>query len=148
MHRRTYRRLTFAMGAVLALGACVTQEARRDGPPPAEIVPRADDIGMNLRIDRIDDRIVNVPEATLLEIEPGPHRVRVQVEYKPTTAGALVWGLSELAVLVRETGATEATLEVEFTAEPGKRYLVNGDMEDDKPTIWVVDDQTDEIVSF
>lgn len=154
MDPRTLRRplivliRTLALGALFALGACVTQEPRPDGPLPAEIVPRADNIGMNLRIDRVDGRIVNVPEATLFEIEPGPHLLRVQVEYKPTSAGALIWGLSELAVLVREVGAEEATLEVQFTADPGKRYHLNGDVEDGKPTIWIVDDQTDEVVSF
>ena len=136
------------VAALVTTAACATRAPRPQGPSPAEIVPRADNIGMNLTIDRLDGRIVNVPEATMLEIPPGPRRLGVKVEYKPTSAGALVWGLGVIATLAREAGAEAAHLEVEFTAEPGRRYHLNGDMEDGEPRIWVVDDQTKEIVSF
>lgn len=133
---------------VIVLGACVSQEPRPGGPRPAEIVPRADDIGLDLTIDRIDDRIVNVPEAAMIELEPGPRRLGVKAQYKPTSPGALVFGLGVISAIVRETGASVSHQEVYFTAEPGRRYHLNGDMEDGKLELWVVDEQTQTIVSF
>ncbi|MDX1433921.1 MAG: hypothetical protein R3286_15870 [Gammaproteobacteria bacterium] len=140
--------VALALVAVALLAACAAQAPRPAGPQPAEIVPRADNLGMNLTIDRIDERIVNVPEAHILEIEPGPRRVGVKIEYNPVSGSALIFGIGAFGAVAGALGAREGHMEVEFTAEPGRRYHLNGDVEDGAFKIWVVDDETKDIVSF
>lgn len=104
----------------------------------AEIVPRADDIAMKLTIENIDGRVVNVPETEVRAIPPGDHYLGVKIELRDVSVGSLVSGLGVFSAI---SGAVDdeppAHDGVSFTAEPGKRYLLNGAMVDGKPKVWV-----------
>lgn len=104
----------------------------------AEIVPRADDIAMKLTIENIDGQVVNVPETTIRAIPPGDHYLGVKIELRAVSAGSLFSGLAVFSAIAGAVDDKPPVHEgVSFTAEPGKRYLLNGAMVDGKPKIWV-----------
>lgn len=127
---------TLALLAAAALAVAAGPAAQADDM--AEIVPRADDISMNLTIENIDGQVVNVPEAHIREIPPGDHYLGVKIEIRAVSGGSL---LSGLGVFSAVSGAVDDKPPVHdgvsFTAEPGKRYLLTGAMVDGKPKIWV-----------
>lgn len=104
----------------------------------AAIVPRADDISLKLSIENIDGKVVNVPEAHVRQIPAGDHYLGVKIEFRSVSGGSLISGLGVLSVI---SGALSDTAPVHdgvsFTAEPGRRYLVNGALVDGRPEIWV-----------
>jgi len=108
------------------------------GEEMAEVVPRADDISMNLTIENIDGKIVNVPEAHIRQISPGDHYLGIKIELGSASGGALITGLGIFSAISGAVNEKPPMHEgVSFTALPGRRYLVNGAMVDGKPKIWV-----------
>ena len=104
----------------------------------AEIVPRADDVSMNLTIENIDGKVVNVPETHIRQISPGDHYLGVKIELRDVSAGSILSGLGAFSVISGAVSDKPPVHDgVSFTAEPGKRYLLNGAMVDGKPKIWV-----------
>jgi hypothetical protein len=128
----TNRILALFTGALLAAGDGLAAEKM------AEIVPRADDVSMNLTIENIDGKVVNVPEAHVREIPPGDHYLGVKIELRSVSGGSLLSGLGVFSAI---SGAVDDRPPVHdgvsFTAEPGKRYLLTGAMVDGKPKVWV-----------
>jgi hypothetical protein len=108
------------------------------GEEMAEIVPRADDVSLNLTIENIDGKVVNVPEAHIREITPGDHYLGVKIEVRSVSGGSLISGLGIFSAISGATSDTPPVHDgVSFTAQPGIRYLLNGAMVDGKPKIWV-----------
>jgi hypothetical protein len=123
--------------AWLALAALAAGSAWA-GEEMAEVVPRADDISMNLTIENIDGKIVNVPEAHIRQISPGDHYLGIKIELGSASGGALITGLGIFSAISGAVNEKPPMHEgVSFTALPGRRYLVNGAMVDGKPKIWV-----------
>jgi hypothetical protein len=123
--------------AWLALAALAAGSAWA-GEEMAEVVPRADDISMNLTIENIDGKIVNVPEAHIRQISPGDHYLGIKIELGSASGGALITGLGTFSAISGAVNEKPPMHEgVSFTALPGRRYLVNGAMVDGKPKIWV-----------
>ena len=130
------------MGGALRMVALLAAAAIAGGPAAAEqmaeIVPRADDVSLNLSIENIDGKVVNVPEAHIRAIPPGDHYLGVKIEFRDVSAGSLLSGLGAFtAISGAMSDKPPAHDAVSFTAEPGKRYVLNGAMEDGKPKIWV-----------
>jgi hypothetical protein len=134
----TNRTLALLAAALLAVAAGPVGLADQQSDQMAEIVPRADDISMNLTIENIDGKVVNVPETQIRAIPPGDHYLGVKIELRAVSGGSL---LSGLGVFSAVSGAVDDKPPVHdgisFTAEPGKRYLLTGAMVDGKPKIWV-----------
>lgn len=128
------RILALLVAAVLVIAAGPSDAAEK----MAEIVPRADDISMNLTIENIDGKVVNVPETHIREIPPGDHYLGVKIELRSVSGGSLITGLGIFSAI---SGAVDDKPPVHdgvsFTAEPGKRYLLTGNMVDGKPKVWV-----------
>lgn len=104
----------------------------------ADIVPRADDVGLKLSIENIDGKVVNVPEAHVRSIAPGDHYLGIKIEFRSVSGGSLVSGLGVFSAISGAVSDTPPAHDgVSFTALPGRRYLVNGAMVDGKPKIWV-----------
>ena len=124
-------RMLALLAAALAVAPAAAEEM-------AEIVPRADDVSLKLSIENIDGKVVNVPETEIRAIAPGDHYLGVKIEFRNVSGGALISGLGALTAF---TGAMSDKPPqhdgVSFTAEPGKRYILNGAMEDGKPKVWV-----------
>ncbi len=129
-------RLSIAWLAVALLAA--GGGAASAGEEMAEIVPRADDVSLNLTIENIDGTVVNVPEAHIRKITPGDHYLGVKIEVRSVSGGSLISGLGVFSAF---SGAISDTPSIHdgvlFTAQPGIRYLLNGAMVDGKPKIWV-----------
>ncbi len=120
--------------AVLAAGG----GAASAGEEMAEIVPRADDVSLNLTIENIDGKVVNVPEAHIRKITPGDHYLGIKIEVRSVSGGALISGLGVFSALSGAVSDTPPIHDgVSFSAQPGRRYLVNGAMVDGKPKVWV-----------
>jgi hypothetical protein len=118
--------------AVLAVGAAWA------GEEMAEIVPRADDVSLNLTIENIDGKVVNVPEAHIRKITPGDHYLGVKIDVRSVSGGSLISGLGVFSAFSGALSDTPSIHDgVSFTAQPGIRYLLNGAMVDGKPKIWV-----------
>jgi hypothetical protein len=123
----------FAAMLILSGGTATLASAQM-----AEIVPRADDIGLKLSIENIDGQVVNVPEAHVRQIPPGDHYLGIKIEFRSVSGGSLISGLSVFSVISGAISDTPPGHDgVSFTALPGRRYLVNGAMSDGKPKIWV-----------
>ncbi len=119
--------------AILAVGA-----AAWAGEEMAEIVPRADDVSLNLTIENIDGKVVNVPEAHIRKITPGDHYLGVKIDVRSVSGGSLISGLGVFSAFSGALSDTPSIHDgVSFTAQPGIRYLLNGAMVDGKPKIWV-----------
>jgi hypothetical protein len=104
----------------------------------AGIVPRADDISLKLSIENIDGKVVNVPEAHVRPIPAGDHYLGIKIEFRSVSGGSLISGLGVFSAISGAVSDTPPAHEgVSFTAEPGRRYLVNGAMVDGKPKIWI-----------
>jgi hypothetical protein len=104
----------------------------------AEIVPRADDISLKLSIENLDGKAVNVPEAHIRQIPPGDHYLGIKIEFRSVSGGSLLSGLGAFAAIAGAVSNKPPVHEgVSFTALPGRRYLVNGEMVDGKPKIRV-----------
>jgi hypothetical protein len=104
----------------------------------AEIVPRADDVSLNLTIENIDGKVVNVPEAHVRKITPGDHYLGVKIDVRSVSGGSLISGLGVFSAFSGALSDTPSIHDgVSFTAQPGIRYLLNGAMVDGKPKIWV-----------
>ena len=126
------------MIAWLAAAVLTGSGAASAGEEMAEIVPRADDISLNLTIENIDGKVVNVPEAHIREITPGDHYLGIKIEVRSMSGGSLISGLGVFSAFSSAVSDTPAVHDgVSFTAKPGIRYLVNGAMVDGKPKIWV-----------
>ncbi len=120
--------------AVLAAGG----GAARAGEEMAEIVPRADDVSLNLTIENIDGKVVNVPEAHIREIAPGDHYLGIKIEVRSVSGSSLISGLGIFSAIGGAVSDKPPSHDgVSFTARPGRRYLVNGALVDGKPKIWV-----------
>ena len=118
--------------AVLAVAAAWA------GEEMAEIVPRADDVSLNLTIENIDGKVVNVPEAHIRKITPGDHYLGVKIDVRSVSGGSLISGLGVFSAFSGALSDTPSIHDgVSFTAQPGIRYLLNGAMVDGKPKIWV-----------
>ncbi|TDJ20684.1 MAG: hypothetical protein E2O65_01610 [Gammaproteobacteria bacterium] len=119
--------------AILAVGAAWAGEEKM-----AEIVPRADDVSLNLTIENIDGKVVNVPEAHIRKITPGDHYLGVKIDVRSVSGGSLISGLGVFSAFSGALSDTPPIHDgVSFTAQPGIRYLLNGAMVDGKPKIWV-----------
>jgi len=126
-----------SVGAWLAAVALATGGAWAS-EEMAEIVPRADDISLNLTIENIDGQVVNVPETHIRQIPPGDHYLGIKIEFGNVSGGSLISGLGAFSAISGAIDEKPAEHEsVTFTALPGRRYLVNGAMVDGKPKIWV-----------
>jgi hypothetical protein len=129
-------RLSIAWLAVALLAA--GGGAASAGEEMAEIVPRADDVSLNLTIENIDGKVVNVPEAHIRKITPGDHYLGVKIEVRSVSGGSLISGLGVFSAFSGAISDTPSIHDgVSFTAQPGIRYLLNGAMVDGKPKIWV-----------
>jgi hypothetical protein len=129
-------RLSIAWLAVALLAA--GGGAASAGEEMAEIVPRADDVSLNLTIENIDGKVVNVPEAHIRKITPGDHYLGVKIEVRSVSGGSLITGLGVFSAFSGAISDTPSIHDgVSFTAQPGIRYLLNGAMVDGKPKIWV-----------
>jgi hypothetical protein len=129
-------RLSIAWLAVALLAA--GGGAASAGEEMAEIVPRADDVSLNLTIENIDGKVVNVPEAHIRKITPGDHYLGVKIEVRSVSGGSLISGLGVFSAFSGALSDTPSIHDgVSFTAQPGIRYLLNGAMVDGKPKIWV-----------
>jgi hypothetical protein len=121
-----------AMAIAMASGAVEASDEM------ADIVPRADDVSLKLTIENIDGKVVNVPEASFRRIAPGDHYLGIKIEFRSVSGGSLISGLGVISAI---SGAISdkppAHDGVSFTAQPGRRYLVNGAMVDGKAQIWV-----------
>ena len=126
------------MIAWLVVAVLAGSGAASAGEEMAEIVPRADDISLNLTIENIDGKVVNVPEAHIREITPGDHYLGIKIEVRSVSGGSLISGLGIFSAFSGAVNDRPAIHDgVSFTAQPGIRYLVNGAMVDGKPKIWV-----------
>ena len=104
----------------------------------AEIVPRADDVSLKLSVENIDGKVVNVPEAHIRQIPPGDHYLGIKIEFRSVSGGSLLSGLGAFSAISGAVNEKPAAHDaVSFTAEPGRRYLINGAMVDGKPKVWV-----------
>lgn len=122
--------------AATVLGAGAVAVA--SGEEMAEIVPRADDVSLKLSIENIDGKVVNVPETHIRRIPPGDHYLGVKIEFRSVSGGALISGLGALSVISGAVGDQPPAHEgVSFSAQPGRRYLLNGAMVDGKPKLWI-----------
>lgn len=115
--------------------------------PMAQIVARADDLSLELTIENIDGKTVNVPEAVIRDITAGDHYMGVKVLYKPISPTGLMFGIDVIGAISHVAAQSESHTAVSFTAKPGVRYQITGAMDDGRPLIWVENDQTDEVVS-
>ena len=119
------------LAAALAVGPAMAEQM-------AEIVPRADDVSLKLSIENIDGKVVNVPETEIRAIAPGDHYLGVKIEFRNVSGGSLISGLGALTAFSGAMSDKPPQHDaVSFTAEPGKRYILNGAMEDGKPKVWV-----------
>jgi len=126
------------LAAALVAGAASGALA---GDETADVVPRADDVSLKLSIENIDGKLVNVPEAHVRKVSPGDHYLGIKIEFRSVSGGALISGLGVFSAISGAVSDTPAAHDgVSFTAEPGRRYLVNGAMVDGKPKIWVVEE--------
>jgi hypothetical protein len=126
--------IAWLAAAALAAGG----GAASAGEEMAEIVPRADDVSLNLTIENIDGKVVNVPEAHIREITPGDHYLGIKIEVRSVSGGSLITGLGVFSAFSGAVSDTPAVHDgVSFTAQPGIRYLLNGAMVDGKPKVWV-----------
>lgn len=125
--------ILWAAGMILAVASVV-----RAGGDSAEIVPRADEPGLKLSIENIDGQVVNVPEAHLRPIPPGDHYLGIKIEFRSVSAGSLVSGLGALSIISGAVSETPPAHDgVSFTAEAGRRYVVNGALVDGRAKVWV-----------
>ena len=158
MHGTNGRALTATLCLALAMlsAGCVKQEETRPESEQvvesqteemAQIIARADDLSLELSIENLDGKVVNVPEAVLRDVPPGPHYVGVKIDYKPLSPTVLLFGITTIGAVANKANAKVIHTSVSFEAKPGRRYHITGAMEDGKPTIWVQDDETEEIVS-
>ena len=107
----------------------------------AEIVPRADDISLKLSVENIDGVVVNVPEAHIRQIPPGDHYLGVKIEFRSVSGGSFLTGLGAFSAISGAISEKPAVHDgVSFTALPGRRYLINGAMEDGKAKIWIAEE--------
>lgn len=107
----------------------------------AEVVPRADDISLKLSVENIDGKVVNVPEAHIRQIPPGDHYLGVKIEFRSISGGSFLTGLGVFSAVSGAVDDKPAAHDgVSFTALPGRRYLINGAMEDGKPKIWIAEE--------
>jgi len=132
------KRVISWLAAALVAGAASGALA---GDETADVVPRADDVSLKLSIENIDGKLVNVPEAHVRKVSPGDHYLGIKIEFRSVSGGALISGLGVFSAISGAVSDTPAAHDgVSFTAEPGRRYLVNGAMVDGKPKIWVVEE--------
>lgn len=125
--------LLWVAAAFLAAGSAVLADGDM-----AEIVPRADDPGLKLSIENIDGKVVNVPEAHIRAIPPGDRYLGIKIEFRNVSGGSLMSGLGALSIISGAVSDTPPAHEgVSFTAEPGRRYVVNGALVDGRPELWV-----------
>ncbi|NIP81820.1 MAG: hypothetical protein GWM90_22410 [Gemmatimonadetes bacterium] len=133
------------LAGILSAALLVAAGAPVTAGEMAEIVPRADDISLNLTIENIDGKPVNVPETVIRQIPPGDHYLGVKIEFRSVSGGSLITGLGAFSAISGAVSDKPAVHEgVSFTAEPGKRYLLNGAMEDGKPKLWVEEESYDQ----
>ena len=134
----TRRAVWTAVGAMAALIVLAASGAARADEAMAEIVPRADEPGLKLSIENIDGKVVNVPEAHIRAIAPGDHYLGIKIEFRSVSGGSLMSGLGALSIISGAISDTPPAHEgVSFTAEPGRRYVVNGMLVDGRPKLWV-----------
>ena len=127
-----------AVAALVALVGVAMGGAVRADEAMAEIVPRADEPGLKLSIENIDGKVVNVPEAHIRAIAPGDHYLGIKIEFRSVSGGSLISGLGALSIISGAVSDTPPAHEgVSFTAEPGRRYVVNGMLVDGRPKLWV-----------
>ena len=104
----------------------------------ASVVPRADDTSLKLSIENIDGKVVNVPEAQVRQIPAGDHYLGIKIEFRSVSGGSLMSGLGIFSAISGAISDTPPAHDgVSFTAEPGRRYLVNATMVNGKPRVWV-----------
>jgi len=129
------------LAAMMLLGGGT---ASVSGQQMASIVPRADDISLKLSIENIDGKVVNVPEAHVRQIPAGDHYVGIKIEFRSVSGGSLISGLGVFSAISGAVSDTPPAHDgVSFTAEPGRRYLVNATMVNGKPKVWV-DEEVEE----
>jgi len=132
------------MSWVVAAALVAGGSARADNDT-AEIVPRADEPGLKLSIENIDGKVVNVPEANIRTIAPGDHYLGIKVEFRSVSGGSLMSGFGALSIISGAISDTPPAHEgVSFTAEPGRRYVVNGALVDGRPQLWVEEETYEE----
>jgi hypothetical protein len=138
---RTKRVISW-LAAALVAGAASAPLA---GDEMADVVPRADDVSLKLSIENIDGKVVNVPEAHVRRVSSGDHYLGIKIEFRSVSGGALISGIGVFSAISGAVSDTPAAHDgVSFTAEPGRRYLVNGAMVDGKPKIWVVEEMEED----
>lgn len=107
----------------------------------ADVVPRADDTSLKLSIENIDGKVVNVPEAHVRPITPGEHYLGIKIEFRSISGTSLFSGVGVFTAISGAVSEKQPVHDgVSFTALPGRRYLVNGAMENGKPKVWVAEE--------
>lgn len=136
---------------VLMVIGCGTTKQGYTGPQKSEsgiavIVPSAPDYTVDITIEKLDGKTVNVSDLDRLEILPGSHELVIRVDHVPARGTSVVlggWG--NLAARAATTKSMSAT--VSFQAQESRKYLVTAGLLDDAPAVWIVDETTEQIVA-
>ena len=109
-------------------------------------MPSAPDYTVDITIEKLDGKTVNVSDLDRLEILPGSHELVIRVDHVPARGTSVVlggWG--NLAARAATTKSMSAT--VSFQAQESRKYLVTAGLLDDAPAVWIVDETTEQIVA-
>lgn len=112
----------------------------------ATVVDNSGDAGVDMTIEKINEKKVDAGELTSIEISPGEHKLTIRIDSTPASGSSIIlggWG----NLLARAATNQSFRTDLLFKAEPGHKYVVGTGASDDKFIVMVFDETSNKEVA-